>query len=100
MNSVRTLPCLWLGLAVLIFGTVLVQDVVLGEPAKDKKPKADASRAVKMVDAIVNHNKPPKLVGWNIFTSRAALFPEDHDWKEEERVILGAARNGTSVRWA
>src|SRR4051812_4246082 len=87
MNSVHALPRLWPGFAVLIVGIVLVQDVVPDEPAKEKKPKADAGRAAKMVDAIVNRNKAPKVVPWkgDFLTREAALFPEDHDWKEEER---------------
>jgi hypothetical protein len=46
-----------------------------------------AKRAKKMVDDIVNRNKPPKFVGRpSGFPHKVALYPESYDWKEEERV--------------
>jgi hypothetical protein len=74
------------GLA-FILGLVLFPAVVLGEAPGGEKPKADARRAADMVDAIVNRNKAPKLVKWPgyRFPRKAALFSEDHDWKEEAR---------------
>jgi hypothetical protein len=62
--------------------------VVVGdEPAKDKKPTAETTSAKEMVDAIVNRNQAPKLVDWPAFPNlKAALFPENYDWKEENRV--------------
>jgi hypothetical protein len=51
-----------------------------------------AKRETKMVDDIVNRNKPPKLVGRRGYPSRVALYPERYDWKEEERVLQAIAK--------
>jgi len=80
-----------MGFAVLIVGLVFIPAVGLGEARGGEKAKADAMRAAEMVDAIVNRNKAPKVVGWSSRVPppsprKAALFPEDHDWKEEARV--------------
>jgi hypothetical protein len=62
--------------------------------------KRDATNAAKMVDAIVNRNKQPKVVerskGWPMIV---AVFPESYDWKEEDRVrtALGKLLEDTSV---
>jgi len=91
MNPADAFPHRWIGFAVLIVGLVLIPAVGLGEARGGEKPKADARRAAEKVDAIVNRNKAPKVVGWSDRSpppspTKAALFPEDHDWKEEERV--------------
>jgi hypothetical protein len=53
----------------------------------------DAKRATKMVDDIVNRNKPPKFVDRpSGFPPRVALYPESYDWKEEERVRKAIAK--------
>jgi hypothetical protein len=62
--------------------------VVLGEAAPGPAPKRDAKGAAKrMVEAIANRNKPPKLVDrTRAWPRRLPLYPEGYDWKEEERV--------------
>jgi hypothetical protein len=86
MSSVHALPHRWIGSFLLVaLGFLLA--VIIHESTKERKPELDTSRAAEMVDAIVNRNKAPKLVKWRgDFPSWAALFPEDHDWKEEDRV--------------
>ena len=55
--------------------------------------KRAAKRAKKMVDDIVNRNKPPKFVGRPAgLPSKVALYPESYDWKEEERVRKAIAK--------
>jgi hypothetical protein len=53
-----------------------------------KGDPGDPKEAARMVDAIVNPNKPPKLVrrpsGW---PETAAVFPEDYDWEEDKRIL-------------
>jgi hypothetical protein len=86
VNSKHTLARRWLSFVVIILGFVLILAVVPGKAPRGEKPKADARRAAEMVDAIVNRNKAPKVVEWpDRFPSRAALFPEDYDWKEDAR---------------
>jgi hypothetical protein len=60
-------------------------------PTNDKAGRPggkEGKAAAKMVDAIVNRNKPPKLVGRpsGSWPGLVALYPESYDWKEEERV--------------
>jgi hypothetical protein len=87
MSSTHALARRWAGAAGVVTGLVLTSAFALGEPPKGKTPNADARRAAALVDAIVNRNKAPKLVKWRgHFPSEAALFREDHDWKEEARV--------------
>jgi hypothetical protein len=64
-----------------IFG--LIGAVTLGEVVAAPVEKRDPT---KMVDAIVNRNRPPKLETRRGWPKLVALFPEDYDWKEEERV--------------
>jgi len=56
-----------------------------------------------MVDAIVNRNKSPQVVAWRgYFPSEAALFAENHDWKEERRVhkaIEALEKDQTEAVW-
>jgi hypothetical protein len=84
MSSANALSRRWMSLGVVLVGLVLIPACAGGE-----KPKADSPRAAELVDAIANRNKPPKLVPWPRrdppCPSEVALFPEDHDWKEEER---------------
>src|SRR5262245_6801933 len=103
----------------LVSGYVLIAVVILGEGAElpaprrpaekaeePEEPRADADvapqpkielhitqgdpkEAARMVDAIVNRNQPPKLVGRGLgkWPRDVALFPEDYDWKEDQRVL-------------
>jgi len=49
--------------------------------------KHPAKRSTDLINAIVNHNKPPKLVDRRKGHPRSlALFPKGYDWKEEARV--------------
>jgi hypothetical protein len=64
-----------------IFG--LIGAVTLGEGVGAPVEKPDPK---KMVDAIVNRNQPPKLKSRRGLPKRVALYPDDYDWKEEERV--------------
>lgn len=57
------------------------------EPAADQAVKRDGKEATKMVEAIANRNKQPKIIKRRrVKPSRFPLFPKDYDWKEEERV--------------
>src|SRR5262249_12020311 len=74
-------------------GVVLTLIIVFVVIPWGENAASGSRRATEMVDAIVNHNKAPKIVDWPRSahpnppcTSHAALFSEDHDWKEEERV--------------
>lgn len=93
MNAAHTLRRLGMGFAVTLAGLVVIPVALFDKAPGGDKPKADARRAAEMVDAIVNRNKPPKIVDWRgDFPSRAALFPEDHDWKEETRARTAISR--------
>jgi hypothetical protein len=71
----------------VILGCLLITPATLAQKAEPKKPKVDARRAAAMVEGIANRNKAPKYVKWpGSWTENAALFPENHDWKEEARV--------------
>jgi hypothetical protein len=79
--------------AVLFVTVSLLPALVLAVPGKDKEPEPARSRAAAMVDAIINRNKPPKIVKWpGDFPSRAALFPEGYDWKEDLRARKAVVR--------
>lgn len=103
MNSTYALPRRWMGFAVIIFGLVALLAVVLGPRFLASRGLADAKRAAEMVDAIVNRNEAPKEVEWpGHFPSRAALFPEDYDWKEDARAgkaIYELERDQTEGVW-
>src|SRR5690242_595455 len=103
MKSISTLPRRWMGFAIVIVVFVRLPAVVGRESPGSGKSKPDARRAAELVDAIVNHNKAPKLVKWQgDLTEKAALFPEDHDWKEEARVrkaIYDLAQDQTEEVW-
>jgi hypothetical protein len=72
---------------------MLIPAIVPRETVGGEKPTADAKRAAKIVDAIVNRNKPPKLVEWQgEITNQAALFPKDYDWKEDSRARRAISR--------
>jgi hypothetical protein len=87
MNSAYALPRRWLGFAFILLGLVLIPAVVPGDAAGGEKPRADAKSAAEKVEAIANRNEAPKVVQWrgDGFTEKAALFPEDYDWKEDKR---------------
>jgi hypothetical protein len=93
MNASLARPRRRMGFAVTLAGLVVISVALFDKAPGGDKPKADASRAAEMVDAIVNRNKPPKIVPWKgDFPSEAALFPEDHDWKEETRARKAISR--------
>jgi hypothetical protein len=103
MNSANARWRRWTGFTVII-GLALTP-AVAGAAPEGEKPKADARRAAakRMVDAIVNRNKAPKVVKWpDGFTERAALFPEDYDWKEDARAgeaISRLEKDETEAVW-
>src|SRR5262249_49810966 len=85
MNSTHAFPRRWMGFGIVV-GVVLIPAIVPGEAPGGEKPKTDARRAAELVDAIVNRNQAPKIVEWKKgITERVAVFPEDYDWKEDER---------------
>lgn len=81
-----------LGLGILS----LIAAIALGGDVKKKREKdsaveqaakRSAKEAAEMVEAIANRNKQPKIVSRrNVKPKNFALFAEDYDWKEEERV--------------
>jgi hypothetical protein len=73
---------------VLSIGSLALVGTVLFGPEGEPATKRDAKAVTKMVDAIVNRNKPPKLVERPrpSLPELVALYPENYDWKEEERV--------------
>jgi hypothetical protein len=79
----------------LVIGTLgLIGVGVLGAAAKDPTAKRDPSTAAKLVDAIANANKPPKLVTRRAGEPREVpLFPEGYDWKEDGRVEKALERH-------
>jgi hypothetical protein len=77
----------WCVCSAIISCVSLLAFVVLGEPSGGKGRKRDAKTPVEMVDAIVNHNQPPKLVERASGSPRkVALFLESYDWEEDNRV--------------
>lgn len=96
MNATCSLRYRWVFCALAIgslsfIAAVVVSEATGGEGAKDpadgKAAKRNAKEAAKMVDAIVNRNKPPEIVRRRRGTpEKVPLFPETYDWKEEERV--------------
>jgi hypothetical protein len=88
MNPTRPLRRRWFHYALTLGGLTLLGAVVLAEGARKPAAKRDAKGPARMVEAIANRNKPPKLVwrrrGW---PRKVALFPEGYDWKEDKRVL-------------
>jgi hypothetical protein len=75
------------GTARKIRQAVFVGDGILGQGGKPAR-----TRAARMVEAIVNRNKPPAILKLpRGMTTTYPLFPERYDWKEEDRV-RGALR--------
>lgn len=57
------------------------------EPAEKQAAKRDAKEAAKLIEAIANRNKPPKIASRRGYLPHnVPLFPKDYDWKEEYRV--------------
>ena len=87
MNTTGSVRRRWLHYALTIGNLTLIGTILLGADARGPVAKREAKRPARMVDAIVNRNKPPKLVdrtgGW---PKRVALFSERYDWKEDKRV--------------
>jgi len=79
----------WLVCCTIVISSLgLIDDAILGKDAGGPAAKRDAKEPAKMVDAIVNRNKPPKLASRprDSLPTRVALYPESYDWKEEARV--------------
>jgi hypothetical protein len=93
----------WTRVAAINIGVMLVPTVVFAKAPRIKKGQGDLKSAVKLVDAIVNRNMAPKIVEWpGRFSSSAALFPEDYDWKEDNRAsnaIGRLKRDRTEAVW-
>jgi hypothetical protein len=72
----------------LVIGTLdLIGVGALGAGPEGPTAKRDPSTAAKVVDAIANANKPPKLVTRAAGEPREVpLFPDGYDWKEDRRV--------------
>jgi hypothetical protein len=79
-----------LGIISLIAAVVLGGDVKnerKKEPAAAERAKREMEEAAKMVEAIANRNKPPRIVKrQKDLPQQFPLYPKDYDWKEEERV--------------
>jgi hypothetical protein len=85
MHSAYALLSRWTAYALFI--VVIASRSGISRSAEPETGKSKAKRAAEIVDAIANCNKAPKIIKWRgNFPSKAALFPEDHDWKEEVRV--------------
>ncbi len=74
-----------------LVGAVVPCEATGGQRAKQLRDgqvtERDAKEAAKMVEAIANRNKPPKIVRRREdYPSRFPLFPRDYDWQEEGRV--------------
>jgi len=54
------------------------------QPSKDEP--TEASKLVRLIDALANHNRQPRIV---LLPSldREAIFDKKYDWKEQDRVI-------------
>ena len=99
----------WAHLAPLIGCLTLIVVIAFAHAAGEEKEKAptgrkevkvDSKEASKLVDAIVNRNKPPQIVRCRGYLpSKVPLFPKDYDWKEEDRVrkALSKLNEDTSV---
>jgi hypothetical protein len=81
------------GKAVALHSLTLIGLVFLGEahcPAQTTGAQVvsrDGKRVAKMVDDLANRNKLPKIVERRAGRPRKLpLFPEEYDWKEDERV--------------
>jgi hypothetical protein len=75
--------CFWALLPVLSLNILFSVSVAFAADL----PKANPKQAAKLVDAIVNRNKEPKLVERRSGGPRiVAIFPANYDWKEDERV--------------
>jgi hypothetical protein len=85
MNSTCFFSRWWVRSAILISGLCLLAVATLG---CKQETKHDAKEVAKMVEDIVNRNKPPELVTRppRSDPSLVPLYPESYDWKEEERV--------------
>lgn len=100
-RPIKTL-CVWTCCAVILccFSFVLVASAKDSGAKSEKDPK---QQAAELVEAIANRNPAPKIVAWpGDWPSKAALFSEDYDWKEEERTrkAIGQLRkNRTEEVW-
>jgi hypothetical protein len=108
MNATCSLRYRWVFRALAIGSLGLIVVVLLGEaagekakdPAEGKTAKRDAKAAVKMVEAIANRNKPPKIVRRRqVCPQEFPLFSKNYDWKEEKRVhkALAPLKRDTSA---
>jgi hypothetical protein len=60
----------------------------VGATGQTTKPPSVVDRAAKLIDAIANANRQPKVVHRpKGRPDVVALFPESYDWKEDQRVI-------------
>jgi hypothetical protein len=67
-------------------------------------PPRRATKEGRMIDALANRNKPPRLVKFRRGRDRDLLpiFPADYDWKEQKRVVAAletVARVRTPEMW-
>jgi hypothetical protein len=69
-------------------GVFVLVPLVLGAVGeKERASRGSEGSAAKMVEAIANRNKPPKIVRRDRdCPSSFPIFPKDYDWKEETRV--------------
>jgi hypothetical protein len=87
-------------LAVGIFG--LAGAALVGQ---EDKPAAnrDAKEIARMIDDLANRNSPPPLLkAPEVKNRQIPLFPEDYDWKEQDRVeatLRKLADTATTEQW-
>jgi hypothetical protein len=89
MKPTRSLPRRWACPVIILCALGLLGAAALGEEGRGPAAKREAKRVAKMVDALANRNKPPKLVTRrrpDLWPRRLPLYPEGYDWKEERRV--------------
>lgn len=109
MHPTRSLRRHGVRCALAIGSLSVIVAVVLGEAAggdgakgsdSRKAAKRDAKDAAKMVEAIANRNKPPKIVErQKDYPKWFPLFPANYNWKEEKRVreAIGKLYQDTST---
>jgi hypothetical protein len=103
MKPTRSSLRRWACPAVTLCALGLLGAAALGDGGKRPAAKREAKKVAKMVDALANRNKPPKVVDRRLtggaWPQTLPLYPDGYDWKEERRVhrALTALLADTSV---
>jgi hypothetical protein len=90
MSPTRSSPRRWPCPAVVLCALGLLGAAAPGDEGRRPAAKREAKRVARMVDALANRNKPPKIVRRrvtpDVWPQTVPLYPEGYDWKEERRV--------------